>query len=277
MAELNKIKELTFNQIEEVVVLLKNVSDYDLSGYTRSSLKRRIQRIMNLEHMDIVDLKNALVNTVGFQQYFAEEITVNVTEMFRDPVFFNKLTSDIIPYLKTFPRVKIWCAGCSTGEEVYSLAVLLQENNLSQRAFIYGTDVNSQVLEVAKKGIYPLQKLKEYSDNFNAYNSKESLSNYYTAGYDGAIINHDLRQNILFSTHNLATDQVFNEFHLITCRNVLIYFDVMLQERVINLFYESLALFGFLCLGTKETILRHPTLENFKVIDKELNIYQKIR
>ncbi|MGO3653335.1 MAG: CheR family methyltransferase [Sphingobacterium sp.] len=277
MAELNEIKELTFNQIEEVVVLLKNVSDYDLSGYTRSSLKRRIQRVMNLEHMDIVDLKNALVNTVGFQQYFAEEITVNVTEMFRDPVFFNKLTSDIIPYLKTFPRVKIWCAGCSTGEEVYSLAVLLQENNLSQRAFIYGTDVNSQVLEVAKKGIYPLQKLKEYSDNFNAYNSKESLSNYYTAGYDGAIINHDLRQNILFSTHNLATDQVFNEFHLITCRNVLIYFDVTLQERVINLFYESLALFGFLCLGTKETILRHPTLENFKVIDKELNIYQKIR
>ncbi|MGO1597931.1 MAG: CheR family methyltransferase [Sphingobacterium sp.] len=277
MAELNKIKELTFNQIEEVVVLLKNVSDYDLSGYTRSSLKRRIQRIMNLEHMDIVDLKNAVVNTVGFQQYFVEEITVNVTEMFRDPVFFNKLTSDIIPYLKTFPRVKIWCAGCSTGEEVYSLAVLLQENNLNQRAFIYGTDVNSQVLEVAKKGIYPLQKLKEYSDNFNAYNSKESLSNYYTAGYDSAIINHDLRQNILFSTHNLATDQVFNEFHLITCRNVLIYFDVMLQERVINLFYESLALFGFLCLGTKETILRHPTLENFKVIDKELNIYQKIR
>lgn len=277
MAELNDIKELTFNQIEEVVVLLKNVSDYDLSGYTRSSLKRRIQRVMNLEQMDIVDLKNALINTLGFQQYFVEEITVNVTEMFRDPMFFNKLTNDIIPYLKTFPRIKIWCAGCSTGEEVYSLAILLQETNLSERAFIYGTDVSSQVLEVAKKGIYPLQKLKEYSDNFNAYNSKESLSNYYTAGYDGAIINHDLRQNILFSTHNLATDQVFNEFHLITCRNVLIYFDVTLQERVINLFYESLALFGFLCLGTKETILRHPTMENFKVIDKELNIYQKIR
>lgn len=277
MAKLEKIIEITFDQLQEIILLLKNVSDYDLSGYTQSSLKRRVERVLNLKQMDIVDLKNALVNTPGFQQYFAEEITVNVTEMFRDPEFFNRLTTDVIPYLQTFPRLKIWCAGCSTGEEVYSLAILLQENKLYDRSFIYGTDVNNNVLETAKKGIYPLQKIKEYSDNFNAYNSKESLSHYYTAGYNGAIINHNLRQNLLFSTHNLATDQVFNEFQLIVCRNVLIYFDLQLQEQVINLFYESLALFGFLCLGTKETILRQPVLENFKVIDKELNIYQKIR
>ena len=277
MAELKKITEISFDQLQEVMVVLKNVSDYDLSGYTRSSLKRRVERILNLEQMDIVDLKNALINTEGFKQYFVEEVTVNVTAMFRDPVFFNKLATDIIPYLQTFPRLKAWCAGCSTGEEVYSLAILLQENKLYERTFIYGTDVNSKVLEIAKRGIYPLSKLKEYTDNFNTYNSKESLSTYYTAGYDGAIINHDVRQNILFSTHNLATDHVFNEFHLILCRNVLIYFDMELQERVINLFYESLALFGFLCLGTKETILRQPVLDNFKIIDKELNIYQKIR
>jgi len=240
-------------------------------------LKRRIQRIMGLEEMDFVDLKNAIVNLPGFHQFFVQEISVNVTEMFRDPAFYNKLNTDILPYLQSFQRIKIWSAGCSTGEEVYSLAILLKENKLSDRAFIYGTDINNKVLDIAKKGIYPLKKFKEYSDNFNAYNSKESLSNYYTAKYDAAIINHDLRQNILFSTHNLATDQVFNEFHLITCRNVLIYFDLELQERVINLFYESLALFGFLCLGTKETIMRHQIMNNFKVIDKELNIYQKIK
>ncbi|MCT1529538.1 protein-glutamate O-methyltransferase CheR [Sphingobacterium daejeonense] len=277
MAELKGPYELSFQEVEEIVFLLKNVSDFDLSGYTRSSLKRRIQRIMNLEDMDMVDLKNALINVDGFQQYFIQEVTVNVTEMFRDPGFFNKLNKEIIPYLQTFPRIKIWSAGCSTGEEVYSLAILLKENNLSDRSFIYGTDINSKVLDVAKKGIYPLKKFKEYSDNFNAYNSTESLSNYYTARYDAAIINHDLRQNILFSTHNLATDQVFNEFQLITCRNVLIYFDLRLQEHVINLFYQSLALFGFLCLGTKETLIRHDIMENFKVIDKEYNIYQKIK
>lgn len=277
MAELKVTYDITFPEIEELIFLLKNVSDFDLSGYTRSSLKRRIQRIMNLESLDFVDLKNALINIPGFQQFFIQEVTVNVTEMFRDPAFFNRLNTEIIPYLQTFPRIKIWSAGCSTGEEVYSLAILLKENNLYDRSFIYGTDINSKVLDIAKKGIYPLRKFKEYSDNFNAYNSKESLSKYYTARYEAAIINHDIRQNILFSTHNLASDQVFNEFHLITCRNVLIYFDLELQERVINLFYESLALFGFLCLGTKETILKHPVMANFKVVDKEFNIYQKIK
>lgn len=277
MAKLENTYEISFSEIEDLIFLLKNISDFDLSGYTRSSLKRRIQRIMGLENMDIVDLKNALVNVPGFQTYFIEEVTVNVTEMFRDPGFFNRLSSDIIPYLSTFPRIKIWSAGCSTGEEVYSLAILLKEHGLSDRSFIYGTDINSQVLDVAKKGIYPLKKFKEYTENFNAYHSKEHFASYYTARYDAAIINHDLRQNILFSTHNLATDQVFNEFHLITCRNVLIYFDLKLQERVMNLFYESLALFGFLCLGTKETLLRHDVMKNFKVVDKEFNIYQKIK
>ncbi len=277
MAQLKGTYDISFAEIEEIIFLLKNVSGFDLSGYTRSSLKRRIQRIMGLEEMDFVDLKNAIINIPGFHHFFVQEISVNVTEMFRDPAFYNKLNNDILPYLQSFPRIKIWSAGCATGEEVYSLAILLKENKLSDRAFIYGTDINNKVLEIAKKGIYPLKKFKEYSDNFNAYNSKESLSTYYTAKYDAAIINHDLRQNILFSTHNLATDQVFNEFHLITCRNVLIYFDLELQERVINLFYESLALFGFLCLGTKETIMRHQIMSNFKVIDKELNIYQKIK
>ncbi|MVZ63296.1 CheR family methyltransferase [Sphingobacterium humi] len=277
MAELNETHELSFAEIEDLVFLLKNISGFDLSGYTRSSLKRRIQRIMGLEHMDIVDLKNALVNLPGFQTYFIQEVTVNVTEMFRDPAFYRKLNSDILPYLSSFQRIKIWSAGCSTGEEVYSLAILLKEQQLNERAFIYGTDINSQVLDVAKKGIYPLKKFKEYTENFNAIHLKENFSSYYTARYDAAIINHDLRQNILFSTHNLASDQVFNEFHLITCRNVLIYFDLKLQERVINLFYESLALFGFLCLGTKETLIRHEVMKNFKVVDKELNIYQKIK
>src|SRR5690606_40207768 len=139
---------------------------------------------MQLKKLDFYDLKHLLINDPSAYELFIEEVTVNVTEMFRDPLYYKALNNQVIPYLSTYPHIKIWSAGCSSGEEVYSLAILLKENNLSDRAFIYGTDINSKVLEVAKKGIYPIKKFKEYSDNFNAYNSTESLSNYYTARYD---------------------------------------------------------------------------------------------
>ncbi|MCY4778184.1 protein-glutamate O-methyltransferase CheR [Sphingobacterium sp. UT-1RO-CII-1] len=276
MAKLNT-SYITFEELEEVVTLLKNISDFDLRGYTKSSLKRRIQRILDLQGMDIVDLKNAITNIDGFQNFLMNEVTVNVTEMFRDPQYFAMLRQEVFPYLATYPRLKIWSAGCSTGQEVYSLAILLEESNLYERSFIYGTDINNQVIETAKKGIYPVKKLKLYSENYHATNAPHSLADYYTAMYENAIFNQKIRNNILFSQHNLATDSAFNEFQLISCRNVLIYFDIELQKKVFDLFYESLSEFGFLCLGAKESLSHHNIMSKFKIINKEFNIYQKIK
>lgn len=271
------MSHISFQELKEIVDLLSNVSGYDLSGYSRSSLKRRVQRILDLERMDLVDLKNAITNIDSFRTYLMNEVTVNVTEMFRDPGYYAALRKDVLPYLATFPCLKFWSAGCSTGEEVYSLAIILAEADLYSRSFIYGTDINGNVLETAKKAIYPLKKFKLYSENYNASDAQKNFSDYYTAMYEAAIINDEMRKNILFSQHNLATDYIFNEFQFISCRNVLIYFDMELQNKVFKLFYDSLTEFGFLCLGSKETLLNRDIMSNFKVINKEFNIYQKIK
>lgn len=268
---------ITFQELDEIIFLLNNISDYDLSGYSKSSLKRRVQRIMALEKMDIVDLKNAITNIEGFQTFLMNEITVNVTEMFRDPDYYTALRTEVFPYLETFPRIKLWSAGCSTGEEVYSLAILLSEANLYDRSFIYGTDINGQVIETAKKAIYPLKNIKLYTENYIATTGTNSFSSYYTAMYDAAIFNQQIRKNILFSQHNLATDSIFNEFQFISCRNVLIYFDPELQKKVLNLLYNSLSEFGFLCLGSKEKLLYSDLRAKFKLVNRDFNIYQKIK
>lgn len=268
---------IDLQELGEIIELVGKVSGFNLSGYSKSSLTRRVQRIMDMERMDVVDLKNAIVNVEGFHTYLMNEITVNVTEMFRDPLYYAALRRDIFPYLETFPRLKFWSAGCSTGEEVYSLAIMLAEAGLQDRSFIYGTDVNTVVLETAKKAIYPLHSMKHYTENYNATGAAHSLSDYYSAMYDAAIIHTDIRKNILFSQHNLSTDYVFNEFQFISCRNVLIYFDLELQSRILHLLYNSLSEFGFLCLGTKETLYTHELLSKFKVVNKKLNIYQKIK
>jgi chemotaxis protein methyltransferase CheR len=252
-------------------------SDFDLSDYSKSSLKRRIDRLMALEQMDLVDLKNAIVNVNGFAAYMMEEITVNVTEMFRDPTFFQALRTDVIPYLSTFPQLRLWSAGSSTGEELYSLAILLKQESLLDRSFLYGTDISQNALEIAKKGVYSVEQIKKYTKNFNTVYPGQSFASHYTAMYDAAIINNEYRSNALFSLHNLVSDNVFNEFQLISCRNVLIYFNKSLQDRVLNLFYASLSQFGFLCLGTKESLYGHSVKDNFKVVDKKHNIFQKIR
>lgn len=270
-------KFISFAELEEILYLLKNVSDLDLSGYSKSSLKRRFERLLALKKMDVVDLKNAILNTEGFDSYLIQELVVNVTEMFRDPDFFHELKDTVLPYLKTFPQLRIWSAGCATGEEAYSLAILLKEESLLERSFIYGTDISQRALEIARKGVYTTNKIKAYTENFNKSILVSDFSSHYTAMYDAAIVNHEYRNKILFSTHNLVSDGAFNEFQLILCRNVMIYFDKELQERVLNLFYESLSLFGFLCLGSKETLHGHPIASKFKIINKSLNIYQKIR
>ncbi|GGG86618.1 chemotaxis protein R [Parapedobacter pyrenivorans] len=267
---------ISFGNLEELIELVNNIYSFDLNGYSRASLKRRVSRIMDLYSLDFSSLKDNLTNTPGFFNKFLIEITVNVTEMFRDPSFYIALRDEVFPYLATFPHIKIWSAGCATGEEVYSLAILLEKQNLYQRAFIYGTDINSDVIEHAKRGIIDLKKMKAYSDNYFQTGSGDSLSEYYTARYDAAIIHHHLRKNSLFSIHNLVSGGVFNEFQLITCRNVLIYFNVTLQHRVLDLLYASLALFGFLCLGSKETLRSDHLTDKFRLVNKTQNIYQKI-
>ncbi|SMC67966.1 CheR family methyltransferase [Pedobacter nyackensis] len=266
---------ISYEELENLIIFIKNVQGFDFSDYSAASLKRRVTRIMQLQKLSLFDLRTLLTNDQDYFESFLIEITVNVTEMFRDPSFYKSVASNIIPYLKSYQRIKVWNAGCSTGEELYSFAILFSEENLYERCFFYGTDINTDVLEQAKNGIYNLQKMKQYSENFQKIGSSNTLSNYYTAKYDAASINYSLKKNILFSVHNLASDGVFNEFQVISCRNVLIYFNTELQKKVIELFYNSLANFGFLCLGSKET-LRSTELGRFKVIDKKNNIYQKI-
>ncbi|TCC95477.1 protein-glutamate O-methyltransferase CheR [Pedobacter hiemivivus] len=271
----NDIETINYGELDNLIVLIKNIHGFDFGDYSAASLKRRVTRIMELQKLSLFDLRTLLTNDQDYFESFLIEITVNVTEMFRDPSFYKSVATHVIPYLKSYQRIKVWNAGCSTGEELYSFAIMFAEENLYDRCFFYGTDINSDVLAEAKNGIYNLQKMKQYAENFQKTETTNTLSNYYTAKYNAASIHHSLKKNILFSVHNLASDGVFNEFQVISCRNVLIYFNIELQKKVIELFYNSLANFGFLCLGSKET-LRSSELGRFKVIDKKNNIYQKI-
>ncbi|KQC02646.1 protein-glutamate O-methyltransferase CheR [Pedobacter sp. Hv1] len=274
----NKIpaESISDEELKSLIHLVKKVHGFDFGDYTMASLKRRITRIIELQKLSYFDLTDHLINNAEYFDHFLAEVTVNITEMFRDPLFFKSLKENVIPYLKSYQHIKVWSAGCSTGEELYSLAILFTEEELYNRSFFYGTDVNHEVLIQAKEGIYDLQKMKQYSENYIGFGSTNSLSNYYTAKYDAVSLNRKLKKNVLFSMHNLVSDGPFNEFQLISCRNVLIYFNTELQAKVINLFYNSLANFGFLCLGTKESIRDAELAKKFKVIDKKNNIYQKI-
>ncbi len=268
--------DISFEQLNEVVKLLLTLYGHDFTEYSKASLKRRMNRILMKKHFTAYELRQAIINDPEFVEELVLEVTVNVTEMFRDPTFYAALRKKTIPYLSSFPRIKVWNAGCSTGEEVYSFAIMLEEAGLYKNSFLYGTDINSKVLDKARKGIYSLQQMKEYSENYQKSGAMHSLAEYYSAAYDAAVIHQNLRKNTLFAIHNLATDNVFNEFEMVVCRNVLIYFENSLQERVLNLFYESLRPLGFLCLGSKETIRFAELRSKFKIIDLEQNIYQKI-
>ena len=271
------LESISDTQLQSLIHLIQKVHGFDFANYTVASLKRRVSKIMDLEKLSYFDLTNQLINDVDYFDHFLAEVTVNVTEMFRDPTFFKSIKEHIIPYIKSYQHIKVWSAGCSTGEELYSLAILFTEEQLYDRSFFYGTDINQDVLEHAKEGIYNLQKMKLYSENYMQLGGNSSLANFYTAKYDAATLNRKLKKNVLFSVHNLVSDGAFNEFQMITCRNVLIYFDTELQEKVIKLFYESLTNFGFLCIGSKESIRDQELAKKFKLIDKKNNIYQKIR
>ena len=267
---------LTSEQITELIDLVKKVHGFDFSDYSKASLKRRFSRIMMIKKLEFYDLKHTLVNSPDFFQNFLEEVTVNVTEMFRDPSFYKALNSQVIPYLSTYQHIKIWSAGCSSGEEVYSLAILLQQAELKDKSFIYGTDVNTVVLKEARMGIYSYRNVKSYAENYQLSGLMGSLTDHFTTLYDAATIHSELKANTLFSVHNLISDTVFNEFQLISCRNVFIYFETQLQEKILELFYKSLCPHGFLCLGSKETIRSDSFKKKFKAVNQKENIYQKI-
>ena len=243
---------------EELEYLIKDVYDlygYDFSLYSRASFKRRVNRICLIDKFtSFAELRYTLINEPNYLKRFIEEVTVNVTEMFRDQYFFKELRENILPQLGTYPLIRIWIAGCSTGEEAYSVAILLKEAGLYHKSLIYATDINPSVLETARAGVFPISQMKTYSENYILSGGKKDFSDYYTANYDSARFDSSLKEKMILSTHNLVSDSSFNSFQLIVCRNVLIYFDKPLQERVFKLFDDSLENLGYLALGSKETL-----------------------
>lgn len=268
--------DITLPQLDELIDVIKKIHRFDFTHYTKASLKRRMQRVMHLKKMDYLGLKYNLINDLAFFQEFIDAITVNVTEMFRDPSFYKSLNNDVLPHLSTYQAIKIWSAGCSSGEEAYSLAILMQQAGLKDRSLIYATDINSEMLDQAKKGIYSLRNINNYSANYKKAAMPGALTDHFSIVKDAATINSELIEQTLFSVHNLISDKVYNEFQMICCRNVFIYFDATLQNEIIEVFYNSLCNLGFLCLGSKETIRSAYYKSRLKVINSKENIYQKI-
>lgn len=255
MIFLNEAPEVKDEELEALLLDVHDLYGYDFCDYSRASLKRRVNRLMMLDKFpSFAELRYHVKNSPFYLRRFVEEITVNVTEMFRDPEFFKYLRTSILPVLGTYPFIRIWVAGCSTGEEAYSLAILLREAGLFHKSIIYATDLNPRVLDQAKQGIYTIKQIKQYSENYLLSGGPEPFSSYYSAKYEKAILKEYLRKKIIFSNHNLVSDRSFNQFQLILCRNVLIYFQSQLQNKVLQLFDESLQGLGYLALGMKETI-----------------------
>lgn len=264
----------------QLEVLINDIFEYhgfDFGGYSRASFKRRVDRLYQMDGFaSFPDFLSKVRADADYANRLVEEITVNVTEMFRDPLFYKVLRTEIIPILATKPFIRIWHAGCASGEEVYSMAIMLKEGNLLHKALIYATDLNHSVLNTAKKGVFPLRLMKQYSENYIASGGTGDFSQYYTANYGLAKFTETLSQKMVFSQHNLVSDSSFNEFDLILCRNVLIYFDKDLQERALQLFDDSMAKLGFLALGTKETI-KYTSIQNkYEQLRRE-KIWKKIK
>lgn len=270
-------QELERIEIELLLEAIFRRHGYDFRHYAKASLRRRISQSMGRADVTcIADLIPLALHDIVFFDSFLKDMSVTVTDMFRDPSFFEAVRTRVVPVLKTYPFIKIWHAGCATGEEVYSLAILLKEEGLYERSKIYATDYNNHSLAVAKEGIYPLKRVQQYSENYIRAGGRGSLSDYYHAKYDAAKISDSLKNNITFANHNLASDGVFGEMQLIVCRNVLIYFDQYLQSRVLSLLHDSLSPRGFLCLGTKESIKYSAVAERFETEVEGQKIYKKV-
>ena len=264
----------------ELSLLLEGVYrhyGFDFREYAPASLRRRVWRRAHAEGVTTLSaLQDVLLHDPQSMERLLLDLSINVTAMFRDPTFYAAFREKVLPQLRTYPFTRIWVAGCSTGEEVYSLAILLHEAGLYERARIYATDINESVLERARAGVFPLEKMKEYTQNYLKSGGTRAFSEYYLAAYDGAQFQRSLIENVVFAQHNLASDGSFNEFNVIICRNVMIYFDRTLQNRVHTLFYESLAHLGVLGLGHKEAIHFSPYESRYEELDPLEKLYRKV-
>jgi chemotaxis protein methyltransferase CheR len=266
--------DIELRMLVEAVYLKYN---YDFRDYTGASQKRRVLVAMREMGCDTVSALQAKVlhEPNGFAQLL-QYLTIPVTEMFRDPEYFLAVREQVAPFLRTYPSLKIWVAGCSTGEEVYSLAILLKEEGLLERSIVYATDINPQSLEAARRGVFPLERMRLYTENYQKAGGTRAFSDYYVAAYDGAKFDRSLVENVTFADHSLATDSVFSETHFVSCRNVLIYFNRQLQDRVLGLFHESLCHRGFLGLGSKESIDFSSYAQRFEPLARRERVYRKV-
>jgi chemotaxis protein methyltransferase CheR len=265
----------------EIELLLEGIFrhyGFDFRSYAYASIRRRLWKRIEAESLrTISELQARVLHDPEMMERLLLDLSVNVTAMFRDPGFYRAFRQIAIPLLRTWPFMRIWHAGCSTGEEVYSMAILLSEEGLYERSRIYATDINDVVLQQAKAGIFPLNRMQEYTENYIKAGGKRSFSEYYTAKYDGALFSPSLTRNVVFSQHNLVTDRSFSEFNVIFCRNVLIYFDRELQDRVHALFYESLSMFGVLALGSKETLRFSKYEPCYEKLHAREKMYRKVK
>jgi chemotaxis protein methyltransferase CheR len=263
-------------EIELFVEAIYRRYGYDFRHYAKASVQRRARHILaQSEYERMSELIPRIMHDPEFARQAIYTFSITVTEMFRDPEFYRAVREQIIPYLKTYPFIKVWVAGCATGEEVYSLAIMLMEEGLYDRVTLFGTDFNDMALDKAREGIYPLKNVQQYTTNYQRAGGARSFGDYYHAEYESAIMDPSLKANITFANHNLTTDGVFSEMHLIFCRNVLIYFNLELQNRVLDLLSDSLTHGGFLCLGTRETLDFREVKTSFQAIDAAKKVYQK--
>jgi chemotaxis protein methyltransferase CheR len=264
----------------EIQLLLEGVFQrygYDFRGYSRASLGRRVWNVIRAEGLPTISsLQERVLHDPDCLERLLGGLSVHVSSMFRDPGFFRALRAKVVPMLRTYPFIRAWNAGCSTGEETYSLAILLQEEGLYDRSRIYATDLSASALKSARDGIFPLEAMREYTHNYVNSGGVRSFSEYYTAGHGHAVFNPSLKENIVFSQHNLATDGSFNEFNLILCRNVMIYFAGPLQDRVHSLLYDSLVMFGILGLGAKESLQFTPHQDLYEPLEPGQKLYRRV-
>lgn len=272
------LEEIDSEEFRAFLEEIKNRYDYDFTDYAESSLLRRTKHFMEARNIfELEALSGMLRKDEGVFEEFVQGLSVTVTEMFRDPSFYKVLRDVVMKRLATYPFIKIWLAGCATGEEVYSMAILLKEENLLERTLIYATDINQRSLDIARLGTYSVREMKTFTANYFASGGTQEFSEYYQSKYNAVSFDKNLRRNVVFSAHNLTSDKSFNEFELIICRNVIMYFNQNLQTRVLNLFDESLCHFGFLGLGDKESLLFSDLTHRYEAVSKKEKIYMKIK
>jgi chemotaxis protein methyltransferase CheR len=272
------VQSLEDLEIELLLTAIARYFGYDFRSYAKASLRRRILCVVQEQGVETISgLQEKLLHYPDLLRSFISTLSVHVTSLFRDPEFYISLREKVVPMLRTYPFVRVWVAGCATGEEVYSLAILLHEAGLDDRVRIYATDISDDLLERAKLGAFPLARMKLYTQNYQRASGKRDFSSYYRVRGDSVYMDDALKKSLVFSQHNLAADAAFNEFQLVFCRNVMIYFDQELRQRVHRLFYDSLSNFGVICLGLRESI-RFTSVENhFEALDDVQKIYRRTR